>query len=96
MSKERGASIILALGVSLKSQFSVDVCLGPSQLPASWETGGFQLGVSLPLENAVTSLCCAPALTGSSAAASQSRPPADQLSAAGRGKGGSQEAPKEA
>lgn len=28
--KERGASIIPTLGVSLKSQFSADVCLGPS------------------------------------------------------------------
>lgn len=28
--KERGASIILALGVSLKSQFSADVYPGPS------------------------------------------------------------------
>lgn len=28
--KERGASIIPALGVSLKSQFSADVCLGQS------------------------------------------------------------------
>lgn len=96
MCKERGASIIPTLGVSLKSQFSADVCLGPSQFPAGWETGGFQLSVSLPLENAVTSLCSAPALTGSSAAASKSRPPADQLSAAGRGKGGSEKALKEA